>query len=428
MKKKIESKPKKQINTRIDFEITSPKKKKALIVLAISLFLFIVVFPSFKLMTTKSNMKTQIAVQQTIYKTIDVEAFAVRQENCLVNTSTGTIVPAVSNGEKISVGDTVADIFSSENSAANSSRINELRNEIDYYTGIASGSVGTLQTDIAVYKSSVNNAIYELVSAVDENELSSVYELSRSVREAVTKKQIVTGVKVDVTGILDKLTAEYNLLKSDSIPDAGIIADTAGHYSNTVDGYETRVDYDSVLDMTWDEAQELLTSSPPAAPSNAIGKIITEFKWYLVCNTTIDELEEKSVGEYVTVIFGNSQVEQIIMHIDRINAVEGTDKITLILSSNMMNEDIAELRKVPVKIRVGSISGLAVDKMALRTVDERKGVYVRVGNLVDFKQIDILYSDDTIVLVKTSEDSDYLSLYDEVILEGTGLYEAKLLN
>ncbi len=428
MKKKIESKPKKQINTRIDFEITSPKKKKALIVLAISLFLFIVIFPSFKLMTIKSNMKTQIAVQQTIYKTIDVEAFAVRQESCLVNTSTGTIVPAVSNGEKVSVGDTVADIFSSENSAANSSRINELRNEIDYYTGIASGSVGTLQTDIAVYKSSVNNAIYELVSAVDENELSSVYELSRSVREAVTKKQIVTGVKVDVTGILDKLTAEYNLLKSDSIPDAGIIADTAGHYSNTVDGYETCVDYDSVLDMTWDEAQELLTSSPPAAPSNAIGKIITEFKWYLVCNTTIDELEEKSVGEYVTVIFGNSQVEQIIMHIDRINTVEGTDKITLILSSNMMNEDIAELRKVPVKIRVGSISGLAVDKMALRTVDERKGVYVRVGNLVDFKQIDILYSDDTIVLVKTSEDSDYLSLYDEVILEGTGLYEAKLLN
>ncbi len=428
MKKKINSNPKKQICTKIDFEIKSPRKKKIIAVIAIVMLLFIVIFPSFRLITVKSTLKTQIAVQQTIYKTIDVEAFAVRKEICLNNTSSGTIVPAVQNGAKVSVGDTVANIFSNEKSAANSSRIDELKNEIDYYTGILSGSVGTLQTDIEIYKSSVNNAIYELSSAIDGNDLSSVYALSRDVREAVTKKQIVTGQKVDVSGILEKLTDEYNLLKADFLPDAGIVAGAAGYYVNTVDGYENVVDYDSVEDLTWEEVDNIINTEQPTVAQNTVGKIITDFNWYLVCNTTVDALETKGVDSYVTVILGNSQVEQIRMCIEKINTIQGTDKVTLILSSNLMNENIAELRKVPVKIRVGSLTGLSVDKMALRTVDGEKGVYVKVGNLVDFKLIYILYSDDTIVLIKENEDTDYLSLYDEVILEGTGLYEAKLLN
>ncbi len=429
MKKRINSNPKKQINTKIDYEIRSPRRKKILSAIAIVFFIFFVIFPSLRLITIKSTLKTQIAVQHTIYKTIDVEAFAVRKEICLNTTGVGgTIVPAVKNGSKVSVGDTVANIFFNENSAVNASRIDELKMEIDYYTGIVSGSVGTLQTDIAVYNNSVNNAVFELSAAIDNNDLSAIYGLSRDVRESVTKKQIVTGVKVDVSGILSKLTEEYNLLRTDFMPDAGIFTDSAGYYVNSVDGYENTVNFDAVKELTWDEVDRIINSEPASLPSNPVGKIITDFNWYLVCNTTVDALEIKGIDSDVTVIFGNSQVEQIRMSIEKINTVPGTDKVTLILKSNLMNENIAELRKVPVKIRVGSVTGLSVDKMALRTVDGEKGVYVKVGNLVDFKLIDILYSDDTIVLVKQSEDSDYLSFYDEVILEGTGLYEAKLLN
>ncbi len=431
MKKIVKLKPMKQINTQIDFEINNPKKKAVLKVIALVLLVFIVTFPSLRLLTGKSTLKTQIAVQQTIYKTIDVEAFVVRKEVPIDNVTSGTIVPAVPNCSKVAIGEPVANVFLNEKSAENSSRIDELKKEIDYYTEISSGSVGTLQTDIEVYNSGVNNAVFELSSAVDNNDLAAIYELSREVREAVTKKQIVTGVKVDVSDVLTALTIEYDALKADSVPDAGIVAPTSGYYVNSVDSFENVVDYSHVKDLTCSEVDsilEYLDSTPASVNPNSVGKIISDFNWYLVCNTTIDALEAKTVDLNVMVIFGNSQVDQISMKIERINVEDGTDNVTLILSSNLMNEDIAQLRKVPVKIRVGSVTGIAVDRMALRTVDGEKGVYVKVGNLVDFKAVEILYNDDTMVLVKKTEDDDFLEVYDEVILEGSGLYAAKLLN
>ena len=116
------------------------------------------------------------------------------------------------------------------------------------------------------------------------------------------------------------------------------------------------------------------------------------------------------------------------MKIESVNVTEGSDILTVVLRSNIMNEEIAALRIEPVKIRINSVEGIAVDRMALRTVDGEKGVYVKEGNLVNFKKVNIIYSDSNIVLSKAQPlDNSYLAVYDEMILEGTDLYDGKLL-
>ena len=148
----------------------------------------------------------------------------------------------------------------------------------------------------------------------------------------------------------------------------------------------------------------------------------------LISNTTVEKLGDKVRGSYVTVMFGNSPVQNLKMEIEAVNVTEGSDVLTVVLRSNVMNEEIAALRKEAVKIRVDSLSGIAVDKMALRTVDGVKGVYVREGNLVNFKKVNIIYSDQNIILSAPDPlDSSCLAVYDEMILEGTDLYDGKLL-
>ncbi len=418
-----------KVNTRIDFEITDPKLKKAGALILILVSLFLVTYPIFTLLGTTSAVRTQTAVTRTVYETIDVRAFAVRKETVINHNYSGTMVPSVINGSKVAIGDTVAAIYSDETRAGYAQRLRELEDEIEYFRTVALNSQATHQTDIEVYKDKVTDIVFSLSETVGKDDLSSVYSVSRQLREAITKKQMGTGVSLDVTPIISELQKEYDSLKSLAVPVSTVTVEGAGYYVNTADGYESITDYNTVEQLTPTDVDRLLEGSPDIVSQYNVGKLITDFNWYLVCNTTMEKLAGKTKGSYVGVVFGNSQLDEIRMKIEAVNTVEGSDRITLVLSSNIMNENIAQLRTFSVKIKVGSVSGLAVDRMALRTVDGEKGVYVKVGNIVDFKKVNIVYSDDNIVLSGAdSEISGLLKLYDEIILEGTDLYESKLLS
>ena len=73
---------------------------------------------------------------------------------------------------------------------------------------------------------------------------------------------------------------------------------------------------------------------------------------------------------------------------------------------------------------------MRVSAKALNIVDGVKGVYVKYGNLARFRKITVLYQDDQYILVpeggKVGTDNE-VRLFDEVIVEGTDLYDGKIL-
>lgn len=417
------------VRTNIDFEIRSPVVKGILFALVILTIIFFVVYPIFVFDGTTTAMNTQTAVKQTVYETIDVDAFVVREEVNIVNSFNGTIVPAVTDGSKVAIGDTVADIYPDESYAQRAAELVELKKEIDYYESVAASVGSALRTDIDHYKSTVFNALTSLSQSIENGELSDIDVLSRSLREAITKKQIAMGNEIDVSSVLSDLRVRYDNLKSTVRPSASITTDRAGYYVNTSDGYENAVDFKNVKNMTESDVKAALEYSPTAVSSGNVGKLITDFNWYLVCNTSISKLGNVEAGSSVTVTFANSPVDDLKMKVKAINQVEQSDTVTLILTSNIMDEDIADLRIASVKIRVDSYSGLAVDRRALRTVDGEKGVYVKVGNIAEFRKVHIIYSDENYILSSAPEgERGYLELYDEIIPEGVDLYDSKLLN
>lgn len=420
---------KKGINTNLDVEVKSNLAKKIIIIVLCLTLMFFIIYPVTVFSGDENHLKTQTATERTVYTTADATGFVVRKEQLVSNSAPGTVIPLVKNGNKVALGDTVANVYSDGSAAENAARMEELQTEIDYYTSISANKGNTLQADIELYKKSVSESLYSLSDAIEDNNLSGLYDLSRNFRETLTKKQIAMGKKPDVSGILRELTAEYEMLKSSFSLSSSIKADASGYYVSSADGYEGTVDFDSVMELDSEAVDSIIASSPKSIPSGNVGKLITDFNWYLVFNTSRALIGEIAADSYVTVTIAGSPVGDIKMKVEAINQNEGSDTVTLVLSSNTMNEDVAQLRIVSVKLRTASFTGLAVDNQALRTVDGVKGVYIRVGNIIRFKKINPVYNDENMLLSSAPEgERGYVELYDEIILEGTELYDSKLVD
>ena len=101
-----------------------------------------------------------------------------------------------------------------------------------------------------------------------------------------------------------------------------------------------------------------------------------------------------------------------------------------VLSCEYVGSDVLSLASATARIDFESFKGVRVSTKALNIVNGEKGVYVKYGNLARFRKITVLYQDDEYILVpeggKVGTDNE-VRLFDEVIVEGTDLYDGKIL-
>ena len=138
----------------------------------------------------------------------------------------------------------------------------------------------------------------------------------------------------------------------------------------------------------------------------------------------------------------------------KINRDSETGEAAVILKCAYMNSELASARKETLRINISSYSGVLVPEDAIHfadvvahetdaegnevdvTYENVRGVYVKSGSRIRFVQI---FSDATIngyaickVSLSTEEreqlvTSTTIQLYDEVIVEGTDLYDGKVV-
>ena len=422
----IKKKKREGISTNIDIEIASPAAKAVLLSVLVLIIFTFTVYQVYILKGGANRMKTQTALYQTVSRSVTTQGFIIREEQYLNNPHTGTVVPSVSNGSKVAIDDTVARIFPTEAAAGNAARVDELNDAIAYYRSVAFANTGVSPNDLELYKRNAVEALVALSDAAENNDLGRFSELIDDLRMAITKKQIACGNTVDVSDKLAELTAERDSLLSSVTASAAVVSDVSGYYVAVADGYETIADLSGIQELTAGDVDALTNSSPRAVPPGTVGKLVTQFSWYLVCNVKAKEIYGIDAGDSVSVTFLNSSVGAVNMFVTAINEGEREGIVTMILRSNKMNSAIATLRKETIRINVEKYKGYVVDPRAVRTVEGETGVFVKLGNIVRFRKIDIAYSDDGMILAVCPDgESGYLKQYDEIIIEGTDLYDGK---
>ena len=412
--------------TDIDFELRSPVLRRILFIALAAIGVIFVIYQIASFGKSRVTLvNTQTALSRTITKSIPAQGIIVREESLLSASVTGTVVPRVENGSKVSAGDPVAEIFSSAQDAQYLLQLDNVEAQISYYESIQSLSAGNIYENKDAYNQNISQSLFGLIECIDSNDLSGLQERVEDLSISVTKKQIAIGTAVDVDVRLEGLRQRRETLQSYLSKSAALTADRAGYYVDQADGYEGVADYATVTSCTPEDISAMLSAQPVNVSRN-FGKLITQFNWYLLCSVSRESAESLKVGQKINVALSGYSGGVIRMLLVAMNdSADG--QVALVFRSNLMNSEIASLRMEDVKICLEEYSGYAVDKTALRTVDGQVGVYVQVGNIVKFRKVDIIYSDDSIIIASAGGGNGYLRRYDEIITEGTDLYDGKIV-
>ena len=391
--------------------------------------LLIAYFISQAVKFSASPYQTELVVERDLVTSIDTEAFIVRDESYInTDASKGTIVSVAEDGKRVGTGETVAISFKNSNSAANYVRINEINDEIQYYTKLKK-RVGIGTNSPSSYAEIIDEAVIDYVLASDKG-FGSEYNASlNNLRDAITTKQLAVGTEISVDDKIEALQNELTKLQSGDLGYTEIASPTPGYYIGSVDGYETTVDYDKIGEgVSVASVESYIKSKPKTVKDNVMGKLVDAFNWYILCSIPYEKSGDLSIGQTVSVNLPNTAVGEIKCTVAYKGDKEN-DKVALVLKCGIMNRDVANLRTEDIQIIINRYTGFKISNDAIYEKDGEKGVYVLRGDIIQFKKVKILYSTQEYSIIdKVSDDSSFVRQYDTVITEGTDLYDGKVVS
>ncbi len=375
---------------------------------------------------SKAEIETQFAMNEVVYKTIDTTGFVVRDENFITNDVKGTTVSFAENGERVARGDTVSMVFASSDDAVSYLKITEIEKNIEHYEQLA-GQANLQSLNINTLDEKIDNELVDYLECCDSDNYQGAIEYANTYRDSLTGKQIATGEELDFTQQLADLKNELAVLQSIKYTYTQVKSDTSGYFISGADGYEKIIDYTKIDELSAEKVEKALKSKPAAVSEDVIGRVVESFRWYIVCSVDTDDTVNLSYNKAVYVNFPYNGIEKLPVKLYKIGDRSG-EKTMLILSCDLMNENLSALRIENLQIITEEYEGYKIPNSAIRTVDGVKGVYVVRGNLLGFRKIHIVHSTDTYTLVNNPDgESDYIKLYDKVVTKGVELYDNKLV-
>lgn len=374
-----------------------------------------------------SPYKTEVAFQKNVQTTVNTTAFVVRDEAYITaSDATGTVVSIAEDGKRVGSGDPVAVVFSSAESAAAYVRINELEDEISYYKQLKN-RVGIGTNAPSSYSNMIDDACLDFISASREGIDRNFNEALKDLRDAVTARQLAVGEQLSVDSKLTALESELLSLQGKASGYSTVASPNSGYYIGSVDGYENAISYDDVLNVNCEKINSLLSYQKQTPASTTMGKLVDEFNWYLLCNVPYGSSGDIAIGDVVSVNIPNTAVGKIKCTVAFKGNKEG-EQVAVVLKCNTMNRDVANLRIEDIEIILNEYNGIRINNSAIREQDGEKGVFVVRGNIVQFKKINIIESNEEFSIIEASQDSSFVREYDTIITQGVDLYDGKVIS
>ena len=446
-------------------EVNSKKIRKFA---AMAIAILVLIYVGYQVYTIRhKEITTETAMYASVSDTLQTKGFAVRKESVIHEAYSGILSYHVADGVRVSKGEAIADIYASESDAAAQNQLASIDREIENLS-LLTGPSDYYASNPSVIGTQIYTALGEILVEARQNDFSKIASLKEELQTALNRKQLLTG---DESGEdYEQRIAALQSQRDSLVASAGdkvdvISADTAGYSVSSLDGFENAVDIDQVKKLTvteirtLQEKQENVTSEKK---TDAIGKICSDFNWYLACVFSESDMVklEGITNVYLEIPFAST--EQIPATIAASNKDKSTGETAVIFECSYMDPGIALLRNESIQIDVKTYSGVLVRKEALRFRDvaytlydedgevvlddagnpvtkiekDVMGVFVKYGSTLKFVQV---FSDKTVngyAICKTElseEDRDRLvtdstiQLYDEVVTEGTDLYDGKLV-
>ena len=366
--------------------------------------------------------------------TISSKMFAVRYETAISgSSSSGTLVSAVNDGERVAGGQTIAVQFSNSNAASSYVELENLKSELERYENL-NNQQNLLTLDVSKINADADELFDDMLEAVRDGNLDELFAKTEKFSDKLTTKQIFVDGNIDFTEKIASLKLQIGTVSAKLGNVNYIKAQDTGYYVSSLDGYENALDFSSVKNLSCSQINSAISAKPTAVSADNMGKLIRGYNWYFVGVISAADATRIDSGDSVELLCDNvsrGSIPATVYH----KGNNENNNVAIVLVSNIMDEDISRLRVEDVQIVVDETDGLRISKEAVRVVNGVQGVYVLTGNIVSFKRIDVVHTGEDYVIskkiyttVKDENDVPYVKLYDEVIVEGKDLSDGKIIN
>ena len=384
-------------------------------------------------------LTTTLAYNYQVEEGMDLSGYVVRREQVLADETSGLLRLQRSEGEKVGAGGTVALVYADQASLDRQREIDELSGRIEQLQFAQEASLGSevsLKLDAQIMRS-----LLDYRAELAAGRLDNAEEHETELKSLVLKRDYTYSDTEDLSGQIAELQSQLKELKAQAASSVRAVkAPVSGVYSAVVDGYETVLTPGLLADMTPSQlnavqADETLTSQT--------GKLILGDSWYYAVTMSADQAKAlRDSGGTMTLRFAKGVEQDQTVTLYAVGPEEqGRVVVTFRGEYNMAQ--VTLLRRQSAQLIWEITDGIRIPTAALRaekvtvsqngerTSEAAMGVYCVVGMEARFKPVEVLYSGDGFVLVRSTAASDQESLRlrpgDEVIISAKDLYDGKVV-
>lgn len=368
-------------------------------------------------------VKTESAVYYTAQDGLKINGLIIRNETLVKYDGDGVIHFLTADGNRVGKNGAIANIYNNEQASITVSEIESVKKKISDIEDILSYN-DIEAANIELITEKVDQRFNSFVFSAATGNYQDVQDTANELLSAINRKEAALGVSVDFSSQLNALKEKLtNLNSSLSAPLSNILAQESGYFVSKVDGYEKAFD---VSDLSLITPEYLDSATKQNFEENVIGKIVSDYDWYIVAEVSINQSLNYKEGETLKILTTLRTFPELNVTVQKINISEQDERAVIILSCSEMNSELATMRIEPMTLVKSEYSGLRVPKNSLRVVDGQRGVYVVSGMQIKFVPVEIVYSTDSYIICKKDNDT-VLKLYDRVVVKGRNLYDGKIV-
>ncbi len=376
-----------------------------------------------------SGVTTEMAVQHSVYESIEAEGLVFRSETTISPVKNGYVYYAIENGTRVSKNSVIASVYEDAESGRIEEQVQQIDEQIATLKEIqAEGS--TSQITLAVLNEQLNDRLYSYIRSTENGVFADVEDTRFQLLSLMSKKeQLISKESLDFSAKIAKLKEKRTALKANYHKAKSVVrAPVAGYFADRTDGYESVLKPSALDNLTPELLRRYMDMSPSESATTG-GKIVSGYEWYMAC--VVPDSYYNVLGEGKTLSLRMSFVlDEAIPVTVHACKKDNAGQMAVVFRCDYMSEELSTIRKETVQIQLVKHTGLKVPKRAI-IVDEtgQTGVYVRVGNVVSFRKIQQVFSEPADYVICTEvADTGYLRMYDDIIVGGKGLYDGKIVS
>ena len=402
----------------------------ALLVLLSSVYFGIQTFRYFS-----DPFSTTVAWTYRFEESMEVNGCVIREEEALSAEDGAFVRPDRMEGERVSVGGTVAQVYGNQAALDIQTQKDALQRRLEqlrYARDTATGAEISSQMDGQIFET-----LLQYRAAVASERLERAQEQGVQLRALILKRDYtpadLDNLDLEISELENSLASLND--RSDSAVQK-ITASRSGLYSSVTDGYE------SILTphILWDLTPSFLAGlDPDEGAISRVGKLVYGDFWYYAAALPMEqvaELRERATSGALVLRFAKGLARDFPVELHAVGQEENGRAVVVLRCKEYLS-DVTLLRRQKASLVFGSREGLRVPREALRLValkqdaeEKVKGLYCVIGTEARFKPVEVDYTGPDFLLVHAAPDtSDILRLRagDVVIVRAQDLYDGKII-